>query len=244
VLSKKISSIYHEDIVRGDGLEALEFSGGGKEVNVKLSSGSTFTADTLISALPAYEIARLLKLHDTELAQMLESIEFASVAVITMTFDNHGDESNVIPKELHGFGYLVPPKYQEPVLGVVFDSLTFPQQQSSELTRVTVMIGGDLSNHAKVPDVTSMTDEQLTTVSREALQRHLGINQAPMATHVKVCKNGIAQYTVGHEKKIEKISQLIADKFPALKVAGSSYYGVGVNDCVRSTRTIVDSIKF
>lgn len=239
-----MTSAYSEDIQLEAGIEALDFSSSGSEVSLKLSDGSAYLATDFVSALPSHELARLLKPHDPKVAELLQSIEFANVAVVTMTFNNHGDEANVIPKHLHGFGYLVPPKYQEPVLGVVFDSLTFPQQQADELTRITVMIGGDRTNHSQVPDVTAMLEADLVAISRDAIRRHLGIAQEPETALVKICNNAIAQYTVGHEKKVASIVSVLADKYPALKIAGSSYFGVGVNDCITNAFNVIEKSLF
>ena len=63
-----------------------------------------------------------------------------------------------LPEEFHGFGYLVPSREREDILGVVFDSLTFPGQHAGpdlhaadycpEL-RLTVMMGG--AHHPGLP---------------------------------------------------------------------------------------------
>src|SRR5690606_2270612 len=92
----------------------------------------------IISALPAYELAPLVAPYSSEVAQLLNSVEYADMATISLTFDDNVDR--FIPRDLQGFGYLVPPRENQDILGVVFDTVNFPQQSSTPFeTRMTVM---------------------------------------------------------------------------------------------------------
>jgi oxygen-dependent protoporphyrinogen oxidase len=43
----------------------------------------------------------------------------------------------------------------------------------------------------------------------------------------------MAQYTVGHKKRTERIQQLTAE-LPQFALAGNAYSGIGIPDCIRS----------
>eukprot|EP00941_MAST-03F_sp_MAST-3F-sp1_P003784 g3784.t1 len=84
-------------------------------------------------------------------------------------------------KLLQGFGYLVPRREKENVLGMTWDSLVFPQQdENCDGTRVTVMMGG--SRHPEIATKGPITPcsqgnakaESLRDLAMNVVERHLG----------------------------------------------------------------------
>ncbi len=70
------------------------------------------------------------------------------------------------------FGYLVPTIEKQHVLGVVFDSMTFPAQNPNK-TIVTVMMGGE--NHQ---DLIQLPADELANIAMQ----HLGWIRVPSET--------------------------------------------------------------
>lgn len=172
-------------------------------------------ADLIVSALPAHALKKILD------EPLLDYFESASLAVVTL-----GWKKNLLPVE--GFGYLIPKKEGEKILGCVFDSSVFPSQnQSVEETRLTVMIGGDRS-----PELLEHSFDELGKCALEALSRHLGINEAPDFCRVHMAKSAIPQYRVGHRNLVSMLERRLAETHPKLRLAGSSFYGVAVNDSI------------
>lgn len=142
---------------------------------------------------------------------------------------------------VHGFGYLLPrsiPYEQNPefALGVVFDSCASIGQDSAHGTKLTVMLGGHWwDDFATYPD-----EEQGTRMARAVLSRHLKIDIEPDFVHVGLQSECIPQYTVGHEARMAGAHRELIQGFKGkLAVAGNSYTGVGLNDCVRAARDVV-----
>ena len=61
--------------------------------------------------------------------------------------------------------------------------------------------------------------------------------QKPLFTVVSRWKQSMPQYTVGHEKRLEKMREILKKDFPHVKLAGSSYEGISVPDCVLARKT-------
>lgn len=199
----------------------------------------------IISALPAYELAPLVAPYSPEAAQLLNSIEYVDMATVSLTFDD--SVNRFIPKDLQGFGYLVPPHENQDILGVVFDSVNFPEQSSTPFeTRLTVMMGGDPS---AIPDplsrihVDALSDNELIERAHKTLSRHLGIEEEPSITHVYRNLRSIPQYHVGHSKKVARVKQLLSEHMPGIVVAGAAFDGVSVNDCITSARKAVEVVR-
>lgn len=145
---------------------------------------------------------------------------------------------NILPA--HGFGYLIPrsiPYDQNPecALGVVFDSDAVVGQDTAPGTKITVMMGGHWWDGAE----TYPTNDEGAAMAKAVLKRHLGITDEPEAVLVNLQKNCIPQYTVGHEERMKGAHDDLMKSFGGrLAVAGNSYTGVGVNDCVRAARDV------
>lgn len=144
---------------------------------------------------------------------------------------------------VRGFGYLIPrtvsfEQNSERALGVVFDSDVSVGQDTIPGTKVTVMLGGHWWDDWDIyPD-----EEEGGRMARAVLERHLGITEEPQVVRVALQKNCIPQYTVGHEERMAETSHLLERFDGRLRVAGSSYTGVGMNDCVHAARKVVDGL--
>ncbi|KZF22390.1 Protoporphyrinogen oxidase [Xylona heveae TC161] len=178
-----------------------------------------------ISTLPAQTLAKLAPELDS-----LNDVHSVTVMIVSLFFNN----PNVLPA--NGFGYLIPqsiPLEQNPerALGVVFDSDAAPGVDTAKGTKVTVMLGGHWwDDFSSYPD-----EEEGMRMARTVLARHLGIVDEPIANNVRLLKNCLPQYTVGHQARLGRTHRDLQTSFRGrLRVAGNSYGGVGINDCIRS----------
>ncbi|MCJ1466296.1 oxygen-dependent protoporphyrinogen oxidase [Pseudocyphellaria aurata] len=157
-----------------------------------------------------------------------------TVMVVNLFFARH----DLLP--VHGFGYLVPrsvpfSENAEHALGVVFDSEATHGQDTVPGTKVTVMLGGHWwDDWPTYPD-----EEEGAKMAKAILKRHLGIVMEPTVIRVGLQKDCIPQYTVGHFERMVQTSSLLKRFEGRLRVAGSSYKGVGLNDCVRAASDVV-----
>ncbi|KAI5815914.1 hypothetical protein BZA77DRAFT_388060 [Pyronema omphalodes] len=163
----------------------------------------------------------------------LGDVEATNVVVVNLFYKT----PNLVPK---GFGYLLPKSVPEEAnphraLGVIFDSLA----EGESGTKLTVMMGGHWWSHihpSKYPN-----DIELTLMARDTLRMHLGIHEIPVASYCAVNKNCIPQYHMGHEYKMATVHKSLKRNFHGrIAVAGPTYAGVGVHDCIRSARATIN----
>ncbi|MFQ5728773.1 MAG: protoporphyrinogen oxidase [Waddliaceae bacterium] len=201
-----------------------------KGVEVDLVDGTTLEADHVFSTIPACGLSPLFAPIHQELSELLVSVPSVSTTVV-----NLGYHKTVLEKQ--GFGYLVPSKEKEDILGVVWNSSIFPQQnRNPEETRLTVMMGS-----AHMPNFDTLHEQEFATIALEALSRHLNIDTQPDTISVKIAKSAIPQYLVGHAEKVAAMERTISMAFPCLTLSGNSFYGVSVNDCIVRSKQIVES---
>ncbi|KAL6711707.1 oxygen-dependent protoporphyrinogen oxidase [Coniothyrium glycines] len=163
--------------------------------------------------------------------------------VTVMTVNLYFASPSLLPVE--GFGYLIPqsvPFEQNPerALGVIFDSSAIKGQDTAPGTKVTVMMGGHWwDGWAGYP-----TEEEGLQMARSVLQRHLHIEEEPVAHIVNLSKDCIAQYTLGYEDRLKDFAHGITDEYKGrLRVVGSQFNGVGVNDCITGAWNVARGLR-
>lgn len=171
-------------------------------------------------------MAPLLAEQHPLLSQELSKIPSVTVAVVNLAFKGRVLNHNA-------FGFLIPPSEQKPILGVIFDTCTFPQ---NDFTVLTVMMGGRWFESRLGP---SPTTENILNTALAQVRSILNISEDPCTHHVSVLKDCIPQYVVGHYERVHKIRNYISEHKLPLSLAGSSYDGVGVNDVIFSAKKAI-----
>uniref|UniRef100_A0A8C3SA22 Protoporphyrinogen oxidase n=1 Tax=Chelydra serpentina TaxID=8475 RepID=A0A8C3SA22_CHESE len=197
---------------------------------ITLEDGSV-RADHVISAIPARALAVLLPGWAEPLAQELRSIEAVSVGVVNLQY-------NGATLPITGFGHLVPSFEDSSLLGIIYDSVAFPEQNGTggPSVRLTVMLGGAWFEQG-FGDPDMVPQAMLLSRAKEAVRAHLGMMAEPSHTIIKAC---IPQYTLGHWQRTGKtISRYLEQEGLPLSLIGASYQGVSVNDCIYSAKTAV-----
>ncbi|ELV13283.1 Protoporphyrinogen oxidase [Tupaia chinensis] len=195
---------------------------------------SSLEADHIISAIPASALSELLPAEAAPLAGVLRTISAVSVAVVNLQY-----RGARLP--VQGFGHLVPSAEDPGVLGIVYDSVAFPEQDGSPPgLRVTVMLGGSWLQTLAAGG--ALSQELFQQQAQEAAATQLGLKEPPSHCLVHLHKNCIPQYTVGHWQKLEAAKQFLAAQRLPLTLAGASYEGVAVNDCIESGRQAAFSV--
>ncbi|CAL8248388.1 unnamed protein product [Lota lota] len=220
-------------LCRHAAVKKMHLSSSGWEIQLE---DGTISADHVISALPAEALASALPPPLEPLIKQAQQISTVTVAVVNLEY-----QGSVLPVE--GFGHLVPSTEDKGILGVVYDSVPFPQHNSPEgvTTRLTVMMGGAWFQEVfGSPDTVS--EERLLAEATQAVRVHLGVGAAPSWSKVALQKNCIPQYYLGHWNRIECMRRYISEKNLPLSLVGSSYDGVSVNDVINSGRVAVERL--
>uniref|UniRef100_A0A8B9MSC9 Protoporphyrinogen oxidase n=1 Tax=Accipiter nisus TaxID=211598 RepID=A0A8B9MSC9_9AVES len=158
----------------------------------------TVMADYVVSALPAAALAEVLPAETEPLAQELRHIPAVSVAVVNLQYEG-------VTLPVTGFGHLVPSSEDASLLGIVYDSVAFPQHNSTGAAsvRLTVMLGGAWFGQS-FGDPVAVAPALLLQRAQVAVREQLGLEPAPTRSIVKVHQACIPQYTLGHWQRIGK----------------------------------------
>lgn len=194
-----------------------------------IANGKTYDTNHLVSCLPTFVLGKLVEKQHPQLAEELLAIPYVDVAVLNFQFAG----KNLL--EQPGFGFLVPPIENSPVLGVIYDSCCFDMGDNTVLT---AMMGGKWFRER----FGNGNENDLYDKAIGEIRRVLNIQQKPAAFKVNILRQCIPQYIVGHFDRIERIRKYIEDKQIPLSLCGAAYEGVGVNNVIYSAKQAVKSI--
>lgn len=194
-----------------------------QEVVVTTNTGEIH-ADALIFATDCKTAARWLKSIDMVSTDLLQSIPLLDIDLFQIGFEQTFSRAR-------GLGYLVPSKDRKHVLGTVFDSDIFPTQNGPFATRMTAFARFDNKDR-----------ESAATKVVEELQTQMRFSMVPdviVHHHLERC---FPQYSVGHDRKVQKLEKSLTRCAPRIFLVGNYLEGVSVNDCVRRAKKVSNQV--
>jgi oxygen-dependent protoporphyrinogen oxidase len=181
--------------------------------------------DAVIIATPTHAAAAVLQGVDENLSRDLGEIQYSSSVTVTLGYDEKVRRS--LPP---GFGFLVPRSAGHRMLAATFVHNKFPHRAPENRAIVRCFLGG-----ARDEQILEASEEEILEIVRGELRQIIGValNAEPLFARVYKWKSAMAQYSVGHLERLQRIDSL-RQKLPGLALAGNGYNGIGVPDCVRS----------
>ncbi|KOY55685.1 protoporphyrinogen oxidase [Streptomyces sp. XY332] len=212
--------------------ELLRTAGGWRVV----TGAEVIDADAVVLAVPAGPAARLLDGHAPAAAAELRTVEYASMALVTMAF-----RRSELPAVITGggaSGFLVPPVDGRTIKASTFSSNKWAWAGADPglfLLRTSVGRYGDEGDLGR-------EDSELVGVSLRDLGEAVGLAARPVASTVTRWDGGLPQYPVGHLARVARIRGAVA-ALPGLAVCGALYDGVGIPACIASAGKAADVVK-
>ena len=193
--------------------------------------------DAVIVATPATAAAPLLEIASADLAAELRAIPYSSSVTVTLGFDKDKDKNKDVRVVLPpGFGFLVPRSEGKRMLAATFVHNKFPHRAPEDRALIRCFLGG-----SRDEQVLQLTDEAILGIVRDELREIVGLKAEPLFTRIYRWRGAMAQYTIGHLDRLERIESLLKP-LPGLALAGNGYRGIGVPDCVRLGEEAVQQV--
>lgn len=196
----------------GDGYR-LEFSDGRERMGV----------DAVVIATEAWAASAMLAPLDAEMGATLAEIPHSSSATVSVAFKRAD-----VAYPLDAFGFVVPAVAGRRIMASTFSSTKWFGRADEDHVLLRAFVGGPHSQHLLEND-----DAGIVELVRAEWRDMLGIAAEPVLARVYRWTRGMPQYTLGH---LDRVASLEAGqtRHPGLFLAGGSYRGVGIGDCIDS----------
>ena len=211
------------DVVRGEA-QSIERTPDGYRVRV---SGNWIGAEQVFIGAPAYVAGKLLMPFDGVLASLLNSIPYNSSITMSLGYDK-----KTFDTPIKGFGFLVPKLERKHLKACTWVNNKFNYRAAEDRILLRCFFGGASM---------ALDDEELLQSARDELREIMGLKTKPVFSHVTRWKESMAQYTVGHGRRVEEIQSLMS-QLPGITLGGNGFHGIGIPDCIRSGKEAAQSI--
>jgi oxygen-dependent protoporphyrinogen oxidase len=186
--------------------------------------------DAVIIATPTYAAAELLEGTDSGLSRDLSEIPYSSSVTVALGYDEK--VRRALPS---GFGFLVPRSAGHRTLAATFVHNKFSHRAPENRALIRCFLGG-----TRDEQILQSGEKEILQIVRDELRQILGsalngsmLNAEPLFTRVYKWKSAMAQYSIGHLERVQRIESR-RQSLPGLALAGNGYNGIGIPDCVRS----------
>lgn len=200
-------------------VQAIEPNGTGWVV---VTPTDRLPVEAVILATPANTAAELVTAAAPDAAALLAEIRHNSIGTISLAYRT-ADLRLSAPIR----GLMIPRREGRRIDAVVYTSAKIPERAPAGTSLLRVFFGGGDPSLATAPQ------DEVVKVVREELAALLGVSAEPLDYRLARWPNSYAQAAVGH---LDRVAAIEATLPPGLFVAGGSYRGLAVPDCVKQGR--------
>lgn len=252
---KAIDTLPNVKVIVGEEVVNVSYDRSKDSVSIDMSSGETVSGlDHVRLTTNPTKMSQLVKTANQKLSEELKVVKSNTVLLVNYFLPG----KDVIERQYHGFGYLVPKSNKNPqrLLGVIFDSIieknfkpfaaTDLQKSHStqEYTKLTIMLGGHFLNHkgqqeplhkeAVIREVKEVLNSQLS-ITKEDLDRGLW--------QYTVAEKCLPHFFVGYDEWQAAVEEEFLDTYTGkVSVGGMGFSrGPGVPDVI--VDALQDAVK-
>lgn len=187
---------------------------------LELNSGEIMEADAVVSAVPHHALHAMFPQYD--FFDVLEQMPSTSVATVAFAFPKEA-----IAKDINGTGFVVSRNSDYSITACTWTHKKWPHScpDGKVLLRCYVGRPGDEA-------IVELSDDEITKIVLEDLNRTMNITMDPEFVVVSRWTDSMPQYTVGHKERMATVKAEAAKHLPGLFIAGASFEGLGIPDCI------------
>ncbi|ENH95587.1 protoporphyrinogen oxidase [Gracilibacillus halophilus YIM-C55.5] len=193
----------------------------GNQYKLTFEDGSETVTDAVIVTTPFPVLKRMFT--EDEAIQSLDDMHATSVANVALAYDQ-----SAIKQDIDGTGFVVSRNSDYRITACTWTHKKWPETVAPEgkaLLRCYVGKPGD-------EDVVHLSDEELKRIVLHDLNKVMDIEGDPLFSVVTRWHDAMPQYRVGHKQMVDTLEDHLRTVFPGVFVAGNSYRGIGLPDCI------------
>ncbi|WP_281976141.1 protoporphyrinogen oxidase [Halobacillus litoralis] len=195
-----------------------------------LSDGTVEEADAIIMATPHFAAQRMLSQY--EFLETFKETNATSVANVAMAFD-----ASAIKKDIDGTGFVVSRNSDFRITACTWTHKKWPHSTPEGKVLLRCYVGKPSDQ-----EVVDMSDEEIQEIVLKDLNKTMDITAKPEFSVVTRWHDAMPQYKVGHKERLNEITEQMEKELPGVYLAGGSYRGIGLPDCIDQGEAAVQKV--
>lgn len=197
---------------------------------LQLESGEKRYFDAIVITSPHTSVRHMLR--DYSFVHILTDYPVTSVANVAMAF-----EEEQVKFDYDGTGFVVSRKTDVTITACTWTNRKWPHTTP----KGKVLLRGYVGRPGQT-DIVDVEDEEMTEVVLQDLKKIMKIEGKPLFHIITRWKHAMPQYTVGHKFRIDALKSNLEIDLPGVFLAGSSFEGVGIPDCIQQAKQAVEKV--
>ena len=212
------------------GVRVQEIDKVNDEYVIQLNNNCTVHAASIIVATPHQASYNMFASYP--FFEILKEMSAISVATISLAFD-----ADAFHAEIVGSGFVVSRNSDYTVTCCTYTHMNWPHMTPAGKVLIRCYIGrsGDET-------VVDLSDQEIIRIVMDDLNKTLSITKDPNFSVISRWKKTMPQYTVGHKQKVEQLKNSLEIELPGIYLAGSSYDGFSLPDCIVQSEKVVKKV--
>ncbi|GLB59891.1 protoporphyrinogen oxidase [Cytobacillus sp. NCCP-133] len=232
-------NIYEEklgdaEILKSTQAVSIEKAAGRYKVN--FSNGESMEADHIVLSIPHNAAENLFADH--ELKKEFRRLKNSSLISIYVAYDLPDSK---LPED--GTGFITANTEELTCNACTWTSRKWAHTSKSGNLLVRLFYK---SSHPAFSSLKDMNEEELLQAALADIEKSLGITAEPAASVVTNWTEQMPNYLISHPETVASLEKKISEDYPGVWLAGCSYYGVGIPDCIvngsMTARKIVENL--
>ncbi len=222
------AKLARKSILKGHRVEKITKLGNGYDIY--LNNGETIKADSIIAATP-HKVTQMM-FSDYSFFDPFKAVPSTSVATVALAFPKEA-----IKKDIDGTGFVVSRNGDYSITACTWTHKKWEHTTPKDKVLLRCYVG-----RAGDETIVDLSDDQIVRIVLDDLKKTMDITKNPDFSIVSRWKNSMPQYTVGHKQRLATILEHVKAELPGVFLAGASYGGVGVPDCIDQGELAVENV--
>ncbi|MEL3973371.1 protoporphyrinogen oxidase [Rossellomorea oryzaecorticis] len=197
---------------------------------IEFTNGHTLDADSVVITTPHHSLQSMFP--SCPFMNYLKEMPATSVATVAMGFDQ-----SAIRKNMDGNEFIVSRNSDYSITACTWTHKKWPHSAPDGKVLLRCYLGksGDET-------IVDLSDDQIEQIVLEDLGKIVDLEGKPDFTVVTRYKDSMPQYTVGHKERTKALYQNLEEKLPGVFIAGSSFEGLGIPECIEQGEKVVRKV--
>lgn len=218
-----------QSVYKGYKVEKVHQNGKEKYV-LELSNGQIIHADSIVVCV-GHQVAQSI-FSDFKFFDVFKNMPSTSVATVAMAFPKEA-----IEKDIDGTGFVVSRNSDYTITACTWTHKKWPHSTPNDKVLLRCYVG-----RAGDEAIVELSDDQIIKIVLDDLNKTMNITMEPEFVIVSRWKESMPQYTVGHKERVEKVKKSLLNELPGVFLAGASFEGIGLPDCVDQGEVAVKNV--
>ncbi|WP_026566078.1 protoporphyrinogen oxidase [Bacillus sp. UNC41MFS5] len=202
----------------------------GNKYDVYLNNGETLVADSIIAATP-HKITQSM-FADYHFFDPFKAVPSTSVATVALAFPEEA-----VRNDIDGTGFVVARNSDYSITACTWTHKKWDHSTPKGKVLLRCYVG-----RAGEETIVDLSDDRIIKIVLDDLKKTMDITMNPDFSIVSRWKNSMPQYTVGHKQRLTDILKHMNAELPGVFLAGASYGGVGLPDCIDQGEAAVQNV--